>query len=68
MKIADLTQKKNVRVKVRVPASLQKSESMKPEVSGKVVSIRKEGRITRVTVELRGGAKHEFRPQDLTLA
>jgi len=66
MKVAELIKKKSARVSVRVPVAVQKKYGLKEIVSGKVVGVRTEGRVARVSVEVRG-KKFEFRPQDLTL-
>lgn len=66
MRIADLMQKKNQRVKVRVPAKLQ--AKLGTEATGRVEGLRKKGKITWVKVKIARRGVHEFRPQDLSAA
>ncbi len=68
MNLAEITQKKNAKVTVRVPVAMQKTHGLKESAVGKVVGVRLEGRIARVKVALRSGKTFEFRPQDLSLA
>lgn len=70
MKISDLVGKKDINVKVRVPASLVKKT--KGALSGTVKGLftgrmKKSGRVVRLAVKI-DGATHQFRPQDVTLA
>lgn len=70
MKISDLVGKKNIGVKVRVPADLVKKTkgaltgTMKGTFTGKM---HKDGRVVRLAVKL-GTKTYEFRPQDVALA
>jgi hypothetical protein len=67
MRLADLLKKKNAKVSVRVPASLQKSAGLKESVAGKITGVRTEGRVARIQVTLKNGKIYEFRPQDLSV-
>lgn len=70
MKISDLVGKKNVSVKVRVPASLVKKTkgALAGTVKGTFTGrMKKTGRVVRLTVSI-DGTTHQFRPQDVTLA
>lgn len=66
MKVADLVKKKNAKVSVRVPVSMQKEHKLKETISGRISGVRTEGRVARVQVTVRG-KEYEFRPQDLSL-
>jgi hypothetical protein len=65
MRIADLIKKKNIRVRVRVPAKLQ--GKLGSEVDGIVLGVEMKKGITWVRVKLlKGRGEHDFRPQDLS--
>lgn len=70
MKISDLVGKKDVGVRVRIPASLMKKSkgtlvgNMNGTFTGR---LKKEGRVVRLAVRLSDGKIHQFRPQDVTL-
>lgn len=67
MKIADLLSKNNAKVSVRVPAPRRK-EVGAAEVVGRIRSVRREGTVLRVLVDVDNkGGSFLFRPQDLTL-
>lgn len=66
MKVSELIKKKNARVSVRVPAAMQKKHGLKDTVVGKISGVRTDGRVARISVDVRG-KKFEFRPQDLSV-
>ena len=66
MKISDLMEKKNRRVKVRVPTKLQ--DKLGAQVSGTVIGFRPKGKVTWVRVKLARKGEFLFRPQDLAAA
>lgn len=65
MRIADLIKRRKIRVRVRVPAKLQKK--LGNEVDGTVLSVVMKKGITWVRVKLlKSLGEYDFRPQDLS--